>query len=427
MKRYIFPNPKEHLDAHCELQPDSMSVPIIGVRDKHPVNGADCISFDVPDTVPNENGTDLRITKPGYMLSGVMHGLLDTKSPGGRSGVEVDVFTLVKIPGGIRPFRLDEHFCRYIDDGTEMLINMSTGFRLGERFKNNISAADRFCQSLVDGHFTSARIALLQDTSLYLQDPATKYRIHPDDFGSLAAFQQWLTDLTDYVESWSIIPSYVFCTQTQTLMPDPARQRAYVAACFEVLYGRYCLAAFVNEHGIYDNSVDGSVLLLPKPAGATFLLSTGSLSSSNRTPFLPLHDLIEEHFNDSNEWQRKSKDVMDDGNALDRGGYVSETTRTDKETVGAGLPRALAHYEDNANVATSMTLGTLLHSPEGKNADPFNFSLPHVEAHWRGINKGGFAYRRGRYSRDDVPPPGLIRQYYMTVDGLGTHPIPVRM
>jgi len=408
-----------------QLKPDSTD-PIDGELDTHPTDGQPCYSFEVPASVPNKNGAWLWIEWPRNVGAPIaMHGLLDTITTGG-GGFECDIFRAQKA-GSLRPFRLDGHFCRFIDDGTEMLINMSTGFRLGERFKNDISAADRFCQSLVDNHLNSARIPLMQDTSLYLTDPALQYRIHPDDFGSLDAFQRWLTDLTDYLEGWSIIPSYVLCTQTQTLMPDPARQQAYVSACFEALQRRYLLMAFVNEHGIYDNSVDGSVLLMQKPAGATFLLSTGSLDSSNRTPFLPIHDHIEEHFNDANEWQRKSKDVMDDGNALDRGGYVSETTRTDKETNAAGLQRALWHYEDNANVATSMTMAALIHTPEGKNADPFGFSLPHIEAHNRGVNAGGIAYRRGRYSRDDVPPAGLIRQYYMTVDGLGTHPEPVRM
>lgn len=419
MKSYIFPDP---LDAVCKLQPDSMATPIIGLGDTHPANGAPCQSFDVPSTVPNKNGATLTIERKGYS-SYLLHGILDTTTP---TGFTCDVFRLQKA-GSVRPFRLDGHFCRYLDDGTEMLVNMSTGFRLGERFKNDISKADDFCQSLVANHFTSARITLLQNTGLYLPDPALQYSISPDDFGSLDGFQRWLVDLTDYLEGWSITPSYVLCTQTQTLMRDPARQRAYVSAAMEAVQQRYLFMSFVNEHGIYDNSVDGSVLLMQKPAGATFLLSTGSLDSSNRTPFLPLHDLIEEHFNDANEWQRKSKDVMDDGNALDRGGSVSETTRTDKEDAAAGRARALAHYEDNANVATSMTLAALIHTPEGKNADPFGFSVPHIEAHNRGMNAGGLAYRRGRYGRDNVPPAGLIRQYYMTLDGLGTHPIPVRM
>ncbi len=424
MKRYIFPNPPEHLDAHCELQPDNHET-IVGVRDVHPDNGAPCISFDVPADVPDRNGADLRITKRGYVLSGVMHGILGTKTPGG-GGFECDVFTLVKASGAVRPYRLDGHFPRY-DDGTEMLINMSTGFRLGERFKNNISKADEFCQSLVDGHFNSARITLMQDTTLYLPDPALQYRIHPDDFGSLDAFQRWLLDLTDYLEAWGIVPSYVLCTQTQSLMADAGRQQAYVRAVFEALLQRYCILSKVNEHGIYDNTVDGSVLLIPKPAGANFLLSTGSLDSGNRSPLLPLGDHVEKHFNDANEWQRKGKDAMDDGNALDRAGYVSETTRTDKDDAAAGRARARAHYEDDANIQTSMTMAALLHTPEGKNADAFGFSVPHIEAHNKGVAAGGLAYRRGRYSRDDVPPAGLIRQYYMTVDGVGTHPIPVRM
>lgn len=419
MKSYIFPDP---LDARCELQPDSLHQAIVGVPDTHPANGAPCQSFEVPATVPNKNGASLTISKRGY-ASYVLHGILDTTT---ATGFTCDVFRLQKA-GGVRPFRLDGHFCRYADDGTEMLINMATGFRLGERFKNSIGKADAFCQSLVDNQLTSARIALLQDTRLYLPDPALQYRLHPDDFGSLDAFQRWLAELTDYLEGWSILPSYVLCTQTQTLMKDPAAQRAYVAAVFEALQNRYCLVSKVNEHGIYDNSVDGSVLLMPKPPGAAFLLSTGSLDSGNREPFLPLGDHVEKHFNDSNEWTRKGKDAMDDGNALDRSAYVSETTRTDKDTASAGLARALAHYEDAANVMTSMTLANIIHTPEGKNADPFGFSLPHIAAHNRGVNAGGIAYRRGRYSRDDVPPAGLIRQYYMTVDGLGTHPIPVRM
>lgn len=420
MKRYIFPDP---LDMHCELQPDSLPSPLIGVPDTHPTNGAPCQSFDVPSSVPNRNGAVLTLSRRGYTTL-TFHGILETLTAGG-GGFEVDVFRVPKA-GGIRPFRLDGHFPRYNDDGTEMLINMATGFRLGERFEDSIGKADAFCQSIMDNHFNSARIMLLQDTA-YLPDPALRYRIHPDNFGSLDAFQRWLGELTDYLEGWSIIPSYVLSAGAATLMPDPARQRAYVAAVFEVAHSRYLLVSKVNEQGIYDNSVDGSVLLMPKPAGATFLLSTGSLDSSNREPFLPLGDHIEEHFNDANEWQRKSKDVMDDGNSRDRAGYVSETTRTDKEDANAGRARALAHYEDNANVAISMTMAALIHTPEGKNADPFDFSVPHIEAHNRGVNAGGLAYRRGRYHREEVPPTGLIRQYYMTLDGLGTHPIPVRM
>lgn len=421
MKRYIFPDP---LDATCKLHPDSLASPITGVPDTHPSNGAPCVSFDVPATVPNKNGASLTIEKRGFAPI-VLHGILDTITVGG-GGFECDVFRMVKA-GSIRPFKLDGHFPRYIDDGTEMLINMSTGFRLGERFKNDIGKADAFCQALVDNHFTSARIVLMQDTRLYLPDPALQYRIHPDDFGSLDAWQRFVVDLTDYLEAWGIMASYVLCTQTQTILPDPLRQRAYVAATMEALKERYLLMSLVNEHGIYDNSVDGSVLLMQKPAGANFLLSTGSLDSANREPFLPLHDHIEEHFNDANEWQRKSKDVMDDGNSRDRAGYVSETTRTDKDTNAAGLQRALWHYEDNADVAISMTMAALIHTPEGKNADPFGFSLPHIEAHNRGIAKGGIEYRRGRYRRDEVPPAGEIRHYYMDKDGLGTHPLPVRM
>jgi hypothetical protein len=412
--------------VRCQLKPDSID-PIDGVDALHPTDGQPCIMFDVPDSVPNKNGCWLWIEWPKqFGLAPIaQHGLLDMITAGG-GGLEFDIFRGQKA-ASVRPFRLDGHFCRWVDDGTEMLINMATGFRLGERFAHDLPAADRFCQSLVDNGLNSARIALMQDTRLYLPDPALQYRIHPNDFGSLDSWQLWVQDLTDYLGGWGIIPSYVLCTQTQTLMPDPVQQRAYIQATMEALTSRYLLMALVNEHGIYDNSVDGSVLLMQKPAGSNFLLSTGSLDSSNRSPFLPLHDVIEEHFNDANEWQRKSKDVMDDGNSLDRAGYVSETTRTDKEDAGAGRQRALWHYEDNADVATSMTLAALIHTPEGKNADPFGFSVPFIGAHNRGIAKGGIAYRRGRYSRTDPSPAGLTRQYNMTVDGVGTHPIPVRM
>src|SRR5215475_8226712 len=89
MKRYIFPDP---LDATCKLQPDSMTVPIVGVPDTHPANNAPCQSFNVPATVPNKNGATLTIEKTGF-ASVVLHGILDTVTAGG-GGFECDVFKL---------------------------------------------------------------------------------------------------------------------------------------------------------------------------------------------------------------------------------------------------------------------------------------------------------------------------------------------
>lgn len=419
MKRYIFPDP---LTAHCVLTPDLGAPPIVGVADTHPANGAPCQSFDVPPSVPNKTGAALTLELRGYAPI-VLHGILDTITVGG-GGFECDVFRMQKA-GGIRPFRLDGHFPRYLDDGTEMLINHSTGFRAFARFvAGEFSQLDAFCQSLQDNHFNMLRVFLIGDTKFY-PDPAMWWRLVPAEN---ARFYQLLEEFVgDYLPQYGLYPDLVCCTQTQTLIPDRVGQVRHVGGVFDAMWDKYGVVSFVNEHGIYDNSVDGAVLQMQKPPGATFLLSTGSLDSGNREPFLPLHDVIEEHFNDANEWQRKSKDVMDDGNSRDKAGYVSETTRTDKEDAGAGRTRALAHYEDNANVATSMTMAAHIHTTEGKDAVPFGFSLPFVEAHNRGIAKGGIAYRRGRYSRTDPTPPGLIRQYNMTVDGLGTHPIPVRM
>ena len=79
MKRFIFPDP---LDATCKLQPDSMAQPIVGVADTHPVNGAPCQSFNVPSTVPDQNGATLTIQKSGF-IPVVLHGILDTVTPGG--------------------------------------------------------------------------------------------------------------------------------------------------------------------------------------------------------------------------------------------------------------------------------------------------------------------------------------------------------
>jgi len=408
----------------CQLKPDSIA-PIDGVLDNHPTDGQPCYRFDVPDSVPNKNGAWLWIEWPkGSGFAPIaQHGLLDTVTTGG-GGFECDIFRGQKV-GAVRPFRLDGHFPRYIDDGTEMLINNSTGFRAFPRFvAGEFGKLDAFCASLQANRFNMLRVFLLGDTKFYA-DPAMWWRLVPAE---VPRYYELLAEFVgSYLPQFGLYPDLVCCTQTQTLIPDPAGQVRHVRSVMDAMWDKYGLVSFVNEHGIYDNTVDGSVLLLQKPIGASFLLSTGSLDSSNRAPFLPLHDHIEEHFNDSNEWQRKCKDVMDDGNARDRGGYVSETTRTDKEDAAVGRTRALAHYEDNANVATSMTMAALLHTTEGKNADPFDYSLPHVDAHNRGVNRGGLAYRRGRYHRDEVPPAGLIRQYYMTLDGLGTHPIPVGM
>src|SRR5262252_7107265 len=91
MKRFIFPDP---LDATCKLQPDSMSVAIVGVPDTHPSNNAPCQSFNVPSTVPNKNGATLTIEKSGFATV-VLHGILDTVTAGG-GGFECDVFKLQK-------------------------------------------------------------------------------------------------------------------------------------------------------------------------------------------------------------------------------------------------------------------------------------------------------------------------------------------
>src|SRR6058998_3401055 len=126
MKRYVRPDPMD--GASCTLHPDSLAAPIVGVLDTHPTDGQPCFSFDVPASVPNKNGAWLKIHAKGYVPV-EDHGLLDTVTVGG-GGFEPDIFRLQKAAGGVRPFRLDGHFCRYTDDGTEMLINEATGFRL---------------------------------------------------------------------------------------------------------------------------------------------------------------------------------------------------------------------------------------------------------------------------------------------------------
>lgn len=110
MKRYIFPDP---LDAHCELQPDSLGSPLVGVPDHHPDNGAACQSFDVPTSVPNRNGASLTITKKGFAPI-VLHGILDTVTPGG-GGFEVDVFRMQKGGGHLPKLAANGQFLGQVD------------------------------------------------------------------------------------------------------------------------------------------------------------------------------------------------------------------------------------------------------------------------------------------------------------------------
>ena len=123
MKRYIFPDP---LDAHCELQPDSLPYVLVGVPDVHPANGAACQSFDIPDSVPNKNGATLAITKINYTPY-ILHGILDTVTKGG-GGFEVDIFRLTQIPYGsvFAPVLIEgDHF---IAGGRRWIWRMTTGF-----------------------------------------------------------------------------------------------------------------------------------------------------------------------------------------------------------------------------------------------------------------------------------------------------------
>ena len=102
MKRYVMPDP--YAGATCLLQPDSLTTPIIGIPDTHPSGGAPCYRFDIPDTVPDENGAWLWITweKSLNLVPYALHGLLDTITPGARSGFEADIFRGVK-GGGMLP------------------------------------------------------------------------------------------------------------------------------------------------------------------------------------------------------------------------------------------------------------------------------------------------------------------------------------
>lgn len=391
MKSYIFPDP---LDAHCELQPDAWASPIVGLLDKHPANGADCQSFDVSQ-VPNKQGATLTITKSGFAPY-VLHGILDVTVP---TGFLCDVFRLQKA-GGVRPFQRDGHFCRYSDDGTEMLINESTGFRLFARWRAGETAADAFAQSCVDHRINMVRVSGLQDTSLYLSDPALQYRIFPEG----SKYYQDLADFIDWCATYGLYLDFVCCIQTQTLLPDPAAQRAHVQQVFEVFHDRAAFVSEVNEQGEHDNSVDGSVLTLPKPTGATFLLSRGSRGAGNELAIDPVADLVELHLNDVNEWQRKGHNAWEMANRYNAGGYVSETTRTDKDP-------NLYRFTDDAKTQIAMTLAALIHTPEGKNADPFGASLAHLDAHNQGVFDGGVHFRRGQYGRQDC---AALRCYSMT-------------
>ncbi len=100
IKRYIFPDPLQ--GATCKLQPDSLPSPIVGVPSTHPVNGAPCISFDVPDSVPNENGAWLRIEwdKSLRLAPYELHGILNTVASGG-GGFQCDIFKGQKVGGSL--------------------------------------------------------------------------------------------------------------------------------------------------------------------------------------------------------------------------------------------------------------------------------------------------------------------------------------
>lgn len=126
MKRYIFPDPT---DFHCELQPDSMATAIIGVPDHHPTNGAACQSFEIPPSVPHNNGAALTLSKPGYGAY-TFHGILDTLTDGG-GGYEVDVFRLPPAVGAIASGPVTgltvvgDHF---EENGRRGIWRMTTGF-----------------------------------------------------------------------------------------------------------------------------------------------------------------------------------------------------------------------------------------------------------------------------------------------------------
>ena len=403
MKRYVLPDPIA--GAICKLRPDSLTTPIFGVPDQHPLNGASCYSFDVPDTVPNKNGAWLWITwDPSLRLAPYeMHGILDTLTSGG-GGFECDIFKGQKL-GGVRPFGLDGRFARYLDDGTEMLINSATAFRLFSRFVNGeMAQADAFCQSCIDNRINMVRVAAMQDTSLYLTDPALRYRIHPHDHPN---FFQLLDEFVgSYLTSWGLYPDLICCTQTQTILPDRDQQVAYVQGVFDVMAKHYGNVSKVNEQYVHDNTVTDAVRLLPKPAGAKFLLSTGSKGAGDETPIEPIADLIEYHTNDVHEWWRKGgHNSWEISLRHNTATYTSEETRTDKDG-------ALHHFEDAGKSEVAMSYATIIHTPEGKNADPFGFSLPHIQAHNIGVFDGGVHYRRGRYDR--YVNPAVLREYSMT-------------
>jgi len=397
--------------VRCQLKPDSIDL-IDGVPDSHPTDGQPCYRFDVPDSVPHDNGAWLWIEWPrGTGIAPVAeHGLLNMIKVGG-GGFEPDIYRGQKL-GGLRPFRLDGHFCRYSDDGSEMLINESTGFRLFGRWRAGQVQADDFARTCCENRLNMVRVSGMQDTSLYLTDPNLQYRIFPEG----PQYYQDLADFYDWCGSYGLMLDFVCCMQTQTLMPDPASQVRHVQQVFEVFQSRYAFVSKVNEQGVHDNSVSDDVLRLAKPAGATFLLSTGSKESGDETALEPVGDLVEIHLNDSNEWWRKGHNAWEMANRYNRGGYVSETTRTDKDG-------ALHHFEDDAKTQTAMTLAAMIHTPEGKNADPFDFSLVHLAAHNAGVFDGGVNFRRGQYDRHDCPD---LRCYSMTVGGLGTYPWSVR-
>lgn len=411
MKRYIFPDPLA--GAVCTLQPDSLSTPILGVSDLHPADGKPCVSFDVPSGIPTGNGAWLKIEWPPtlHLAPYALHGFLDTVTSGG-GGFACDIFRGIKVSGSVRPFHLDGHFARYSDDNTEMLINDATGFRLFSRFVNGeMAQADAFCRSCVDHQINFVRVAAMQDTTLYLADPALRYRIHPDDHSN---FYPLLDEFVgSYLAGWGLYVDLICCTQTRTLLTAPARQVAYVLGIFDVMHDKFGLVSKVNEQYVHDNTIEDALRLLPKPPGASFLLSNGSKATGDETPLDPIQDLIEYHTNDQFEWWRKGgHNSWEMAGRHHRATYPSEETRTDKDP-------SLIHYEDAGKSEAAMCFATMIHTPEGKNADPFNFSLAHVQAHNQGVFAVPLAQRRGAYQR--YINPAVLREYSM-----GSYRWPVR-
>lgn len=395
MNRYFFPEPVDVDEG--TLESDVAGLVATGHPDVHPDNGAPCQRFDVTGW-PNLQGATLTWKKRGFLVDR-HHGVLDTVTPGG-GGFQVDVYPLQKA-GGVRPFRLDGQFCRYADDGTELLINESTAFRLFARYRAGEAKADAFAQNCVDHRINMVRVSGMQDTGLYLPDPELQYRIFPDD----ETYYRDLDAFLDWTGSYGLYVDFVCCMQTQTLMPDRNAQVRHVQRVFEVLHARSSFVSKVNEQGVHDNSVSDDVLQISKPTGAAFLLSTGSKESGDETPLQPLGDLIEYHDNDAFEWWRKGgHNSMEMANHNGRAGYPSEETRTDKDP-------SLIHFEDAGKSEAAMCLACMIHSPEGKNADPFGFSLAHLDAHNRGVFDGGVNHRRGPYARYDNP--AVLRDYSM--------------